>query len=36
MTDGRDRSKLDPMLRDLSDHCVWVSAHPDVIQKIGT
>jgi hypothetical protein len=36
ISDGHDRSKLDPMLRDLSEHGAWVSAHPDVIQKIGT
>jgi len=36
ITDGRDRSKLDLMLADLSHQGVWVSAHPDVIQKIGT
>jgi len=36
ITEGRDRSKLDPMLKDLAEHGVWVSAHPDVIQKIGT
>lgn len=36
ITDGHDRSKLDPMLKELSDHGVWVSAHPEVIQKMGT
>src|SRR5262249_5479070 len=36
ITDGKDRSTLDPMLRDLSQRGVWVSAHPEVIQKIGT
>ena len=36
ITQGRDRSKLDPMLRDVAAHGIWVSAHPDVIQKIGT
>ncbi len=36
ITEGHDRSKLDPMLRDLSAQGVWVSAHPDVILKIGT
>lgn len=36
ITDGRDRSKLDHMLQDLSEHGVWVSAHPKVIQSIGT
>lgn len=33
--EGRDRARLDPLLRDLSDHGVWVSAHPDVILKMG-
>jgi uncharacterized protein DUF6815 len=36
ITEGRDRAKLDPMLTELADHGVWVSAHPDLIQKIGT
>lgn len=36
IADRRDRSKLDPMLRDLADRGVWVSAYPDVVQKIGT
>ena len=36
ITDGRDRSRLDPMLRDLAHRGVVVSAHPDVIQKMGT
>jgi len=36
ITDGRTRSRLDPMLQTLADRGVWVSAHPDVIQKIGT
>jgi len=34
--DGRDRSVLDPMLRDVSDAGVMVSTHPDTILKIGT
>jgi hypothetical protein len=33
--DGRDRSALDPLLRDVAGHGVWVSAHPDVILKMG-
>lgn len=33
---GRDRSKLDAMLRDVSATGVFVSAHPDVILKLGT
>jgi hypothetical protein len=33
---GFDRSKLDPLLREVSDAGVWVSAHPDVILKMAT
>jgi hypothetical protein len=33
---GLDRSKLDPLLRDVAGQGVWVSAHPDVILKMGT
>jgi hypothetical protein len=33
---GRDRSRLDPLLRDVAEAGVWVSAHPDVILKIAT
>jgi hypothetical protein len=33
---GRDRSKLDALLREVADAGVWVSAHPDVILKLGT
>ena len=33
---GRDRSRLDPMLREVARGGVWVSAHPDVILKMGT
>ncbi len=33
---GRDRSVLDTMLRDAAGAGVYVSAHPDVILKIGT
>ena len=36
ITEGQNRSQLDPMLRDVSAQGVWVSAHPDVIMKIGT
>jgi hypothetical protein len=31
-----DRSKLDPLLREVADGGVWVSAHPDVILKMAT
>jgi hypothetical protein len=34
--DGLDRSLLDPLLRDVADAGVFVSAHPDVILKLGT
>src|SRR3954454_1283628 len=34
--DGLDRSLLDPLLRDVADDGVFVSAHPDVILKMGT
>jgi hypothetical protein len=33
---GRDRSMLDAMLRDVASAGVFVSAHPDVILKLGT
>lgn len=36
ISEGHDRSKLDPMLRDVAANGVWVSAHPDVILKMGT
>jgi hypothetical protein len=36
ITQGQDRSRLDPMLREVASHGVWVSAHPDVILKMGT
>ncbi|HEY0425183.1 MAG TPA: Cj0069 family protein [Rhodopila sp.] len=32
---GRDRSILDTMLRDVAGRGTWVSAHPDVILKMG-
>ena len=32
----RDRTVLDALLREVADRGVWVSAHPDVILKIGT
>ena len=34
--EGLDRSLLDPLLRDVADAGVFVSAHPDVILKMGT
>jgi hypothetical protein len=32
---GRNRHRLDAMLRDVASRGVWVSAHPDVILKMG-
>lgn len=34
--EGRNRARLDAMLRDVAARGVWVSAHPDVICKLGT
>ena len=34
--DGRNRAGLDALLRDVAAQGVWVSAHPDVILKMGT
>lgn len=34
--DGRDRSVLDSMLRDVAATGIFVSTHPDVILKLGT
>ena len=34
--DGRTRAGLDALLRDVATQGVWVSAHPDVILKMGT
>ena len=33
---GLDRSKLDPLLREVASEGVWVSAHPDVIMRMAT
>ena len=33
---GLDRSRLDPLLREVADQGVWVSAHPDVILRLAT
>ena len=33
---GLDRSLLDPLLREVAAAGVWVSAHPDVILRLGT
>jgi hypothetical protein len=32
---GRNRTMLDAMLRDVAANGIWVSAHPDVILKMG-
>lgn len=34
--EGRNRAKLDAMLRGVSARGVWVSTHPDVVLKMGT
>jgi hypothetical protein len=34
--DGRNRANLDALLREIAVRGVWVSAHPDVILKMGT
>src|SRR4051794_37940281 len=33
---GLDRSRLDPMLREVAEAGVFVSAHPDVILELAT
>jgi hypothetical protein len=35
LDDGLTRAKLDPMLREVASNGPWVSAHPDVILKMG-
>ncbi len=34
--EGRNRTKLDALLREVAERGVWVSAHPDVVLKMGT
>src|SRR5215204_5836032 len=34
--EGRNRTNLDALLREVATRGVWVSAHPDVILKMGT
>jgi hypothetical protein len=36
LTGDRDRTRLDTMLRQVADQGVFVSAHPEVILKMGT
>lgn len=35
ISNGRDRGQLDPLLREVAAAGVWVSAHPDIILKMG-
>jgi Domain of unknown function (DUF6815) len=35
ISEGQNRSQLDAMLRDIASRGAWVSAHPDVIRKMG-
>ena len=35
ISDGQNRTALDALLRDVASRGVWVSAHPDVILKMG-
>jgi hypothetical protein len=34
--EGRNRANLDMLLREVAARGVWVSAHPDVVLKMGT
>jgi hypothetical protein len=34
--EGRNRARLDALLREVAARGAWVSAHPDVILKMGT
>src|SRR5215210_126108 len=34
--EGRNRAHLDALLREVATRGIWVSAHPDVILKMGT
>jgi hypothetical protein len=34
--EGRNRANLDTLLREVAARGVWVSAHPDVVLKMGT
>src|SRR5207342_398572 len=35
ISEGQDRITLDAMLRDIGSRGIWVSAHPDVILRMG-
>src|SRR6478735_7497365 len=34
--EGHNRANLDALLRDVAARGIWVSAHPDVVEKMGT
>ena len=36
ITDDRDRTRLDALLKQVADEGIFVSAHPDIILKMGT
>jgi hypothetical protein len=36
LSSGNTRATLDPLLREIAAKGVWVSAHPDIILKMGT
>src|SRR5215469_6257584 len=36
LQDGKTRDQLDPLLREVAARGVYVSAHPEVILKMGT
>jgi hypothetical protein len=36
IADGKDRARLDELLREVAARGVWVSTHPDVILAMGT
>jgi hypothetical protein len=36
ISNGQNRARLDALLREVAVRGVWVSAHPDVILKMGT
>ncbi len=33
---GRNRNRLDALLREVAEEGVWVTSHPDLIMKLGT
>ena len=36
IVNGQDRCRLDAVLQGVASQGVWVSAHPDIISKMGT